>query len=369
MQLTSEVENVSNGSFVKKTDNLKAIAVSAATISPDASGIVPLAKQNALLTNTQPSDVITDKPVEVTPPENLESLSFTAPGEEPAPVEAPVEEAQEAAPLDITLPAPEEVLAQEPTGTNTSLFVNDGMPPILDSTAPAETPTETPQEAPAEEPTLENPISEPMAEEPTPQPELPALEEMATPVEETPETPETPEPVEAPMGSLFSEEPQATADIMNTVEETNQLPNENSDDLKEILKLVLDISNKLDSLEKMMGEMKDNINNVNIKSDNNKEGELEAIPSGTPNENIESVDNLIPPMEPQMPIENVPLVPELDNSTPEETPQEAPQEAPVDDLMADALTQINNLTSTPTENMNASEIPSVDDTQIKGMFI
>ena len=348
MQLTSEVENVLNGSLVKETDNIKAIAVSDATINPDANGIVPLSKQNALMPSapTQ-AGVIEEKPIDVATPEMLESLSFSTPEEETpaAPVAENTEEKVEE-PINISLPTQEDVLAQEPMGVNNNLFVNDNLPPVLDNNS-----SELPQmDAAAESPVLENPLAGPTVETPT-EPEMPPEPEMPTEtmVPEEPIMPEEPEEVELP--DLSNELP--------PVEENNNfVTNENVGQINDIEELSRRADELIDKFKKEMDDL------INIFKNNNNLNNNVVTPGSVPtfdssNETVESVNDLTPPVEPNSLNNEVPQVPSLDNGQPEQ----------VDDLMADAMNQINNLSNPTTENINNSEIPSVDDTQIKGMFI
>ncbi len=391
MQLTSEVDNILNGTVVKSTEDIKAIAVSDATINPDANGITPLSKQNALmkpLPDIQESQgVISDKPVDVASPEKLESFDFTNPlsaSNEPTPV-TPTESPVEEIPINISLPAQEEVMAQEPIGIDNSLFVNNNIgaepeketieTPTLETVTPALESAPLVSEPVAETPVLESTpelnsvrpvlettplISEEIAQAPTLE-STPELSSVAPTLESTPVQAPTVEetPVEA-----------VNQNLNETI--NNQEENINSDEIDKLFEeFKVNINNSIDEFKAKILEKY--LNNTKVEVAINRSDDLEslnAVPTieETPVSTLETMPTQetsveTPALEDLSAVtpgglDQTPAVPSLDNAP---TSQ-------VDDIMADAMNQINNL-SNPIPTANPEELPVVDDTQIKGMFI
>ena len=178
MQLTSEVENIMNGSVVRKEGAIdKAIGVSTINLEPDVNGMVPLSNQSAFQLETStliqpqaPKDTLEEVPISVASTEDLGSFNIPSPTAQIVNEEIPEAEKVDV-PLNIAMPQmPDTILAEEPSSVNNDLF----------ATTQIENPTQAPAEvAPAPAPAEVVAAPAEMAPTPTTDGVVPAPAEVA----------------------------------------------------------------------------------------------------------------------------------------------------------------------------------------------
>ena len=386
--MTSEVENIVNGTVVGDIKECKALGIGTQSLMPNEKGIIPLSSQNAfilepVMTSSEPVEeevesfdltsdddgVIKDAPIEVTPPTALDGFTF---GNTSVNVDQPAEEVVEETPMVEETPAPtvempameEEVLAQAPTEVDNNLFADapavaeapavDPMTAIVPSVDPMMTdapaidtpftvaePTPMPAPVVEEEVTLHNPMTEEIPAETAPFGfDTPAVE--IAPVEETKEEKVVEEavPVEEAVAATETpaEEPQ-----MEVVEETTptQQVTQPAKSADEVTRLVEEFRTQLN---KSVDELEKNILNADLNKN--------AAP-----EMVEETKVELPQTE-EIKVEETPLeglnfeLPQTETLNQSFVAEEVPQ---VEDEMVDALSQLGD--------MNVS---MVDDTPIQG---
>jgi len=421
--MTSEIENILNGQVVRKVNADKAIGVSTANLMPDEKGEVPLSKQSAFdmapsmetqsgsvapaqeateqvnLTQSAPdnqslstpvedntpimptsavtpsesvvSDTISETPVDVTEPTQLGGIDFNSviPDIPFANVEMQPQEQVEPEAKTVELPKmPETILAEEPTSVNEGLFVDSGAPapennPIIStgeidvsSVPQAESVDSQIDTTVAETDKVGEPTSEVLSDE-APSDETITTEEVAK------------KSIFSPEGTLEESE------LIDNEYSGNKLPNNDSEqansELLEDIKKVETIENeKLEKINETLNEIVESLREIKTLFDEKQvKAEESAIeqptnapilpqePSAQVEQNQTPAATLAPEPAPMVPAMDIPLFegPSLELST---GMVQAPDIGNQGD-MVNALDQID-----------ASEIPAVDETPIKGgMFI
>lgn len=325
----------------------------------------PVAEPTAPVTEApaepaMPTDILTDAPVDVVPPTELEGVDFNSiiPNI-PLVDERPQEETQEApAEAPVELPEmPDQILAEAPTTVDNNLFVDTPAEPVVETPVVPETPTPEVPAAPAA----------PATEEETLFPEMPELPEAPVetelPVEETPEdTPEaqvetTEEAIEGLPGVDFTDAP--ILPEVGTLEETPEAPSEgeepqpvngmmeykiNDERLDEILDRLNNISDSLDVIREKIEERSEVFNNTQT---------LPAMEAPV----LETPTLEAPAME--APVLDTPAAPAGPSLEAPVFDQPAPAPTEKQEELVDALSQIPGY-----------DVSSVDDTPIQGgMFI
>ena len=293
MQLTSEVENIMNGSVIRKEGAIdKAIGVSTINLEPDVNGMVPLSNQSAFQLETStlsqpqaPKDTLEEVPISVAPTENLGSFNIPSPAAQIVNEEIPEAEKVDV-PLNIAMPQmPDTILAEEPSSVNNDLFATTQIE--NPTPAPAEVePTPAPAEvvaAPAEAaptPSIDGVVPAPAEVAPTPAP----AEVVAAPAEMAPtpttdgvvpapaEVEPTPAPAEvvaapaemAPTPTTDGVVPAPTEVEPLTLDKEN-ISDSNIRELNEYVdKLIEDFKKEIDEkIEIFKGQISEKINSVN----------------------------------------------------------------------------------------------------------
>ena len=419
--MTSEIENILNGQVVRKVNADKAIGVSTANLMPDEKGEIPLSKQSAFeiptaaetqsaapvatqevteevdLTQSTPavpveetapiiptpavtptesvvSDTISEAPVSVTEPTELGGIDFKSaipdiPFAEEPQVQEPVE--TEVEPVELP-EMPEAILAEEPTSVDEGLFVDS---PVAPQTAPAVSSEEN------QESNLPNIIEDNLDSQPS------VIENN---LESQPNIQEENQPnIQEESKSIFSPEGLVAEDILedNKIaesgldtakpEESKQLLNQEF--LDAIREIESDENKKLDSINATLSEVVESLREIKSLFDEKKEVIAETTTLEQP-----AVSSPIPALPQETPTD-VPVVPTPVESAP--APVAAPEPTPMVPTMdipmfegpslelstgmvqAPNIDKENDMVSA-LDQMDASGLPPVDETPIKGgMFI
>ncbi len=411
--MTSEIENILNGQVVRKVNADKAIGVSTANLMPDEKGEIPLSKQSAFeiptaaetqsaapvtteelteevdLTQNTPavpveetapiiptpavtptesvvSDTISEAPVSVTEPTELGGIDFkSAIPDIPFAEEPQVKEPVETEVKQVELPEmPETILAEEPTSVDEGLFVDS---PVAPQTVPVVSSEEN------QESSLPNIVEDNLGSQPS------VTEDN---LESQPNIQEESKSIFSPEGLVAEDIPEdnkiATSGLdTSKPEESKQLLNQEF--LDAIREIESDENKKLDSINATLSEVVESLREIKSLFDEKKEVIAETTTLEQP-----AVSSPIPALPQETPTD-VPVVPTPVESAP--APVAAPEPTPMVPTMdipmfegpslelstgmvqAPNIDKENDMVSA-LDQMDASVLPPVDETPIKGgMFI
>lgn len=413
--MTSEIENILNGQVVRKVNADKAIGVSTANLMPDEKGEIPLSKQSAFeiptaaetqsaapviteevteevdLTQSTPavpveetapiiptpavtptesvvSDTISEAPVSVTEPTELGGIDFKSaipniPFAEEPQVKEPVE--TEVKPVELPK-MPDTILAEEPTSVDEGLFVDS---PVAPQTAPAVLSEEK------HESSLPNLPEDNLANDLN---SLPNLQEEGSNSNQQDES----KSIFSPEGLVAEDIPEDNKNATSGLdtakpEESKQLLSQEF--LDAIRKIEGDENKKLDSINATLSEVVESLREIKSLFAEKKEVKAETTTLEQP-----AVSSPVPVLPQETPTD-VPVVPTPVESTPatvaapEPVPMVPTMDIPMFEgpslelstgmVQAPNIDKENDMVSA-LDQMDASVLPPVDETPIKGgMFI